>query len=420
MGLVALWFAALEPAFSFMAKSPLTAMVGLGAGWTLIAVGLVSWKRQPDNGAGPLLAAAGFAWFVVEWANPATGSSTAFTLGLILSAACPPLVCHAVLSYPRGRLESVSERVVVGFAYVTNLVGLGLVSHLVFDPAQELCAFCPANLVSVDSYPAIYAMAARLGLASMVAWTILAMFLMVRRLARSSPTRRRVIAPVLVPGLFFTAFAAADAAYRLRRGSAAIDEVELGLWILEAAALVGIALGVASEWVRESRTRAKVARLVVELDESPAPEALREVLSSVLADPELELAYPIGDGRFVDAEGQVVDVGRRPGRTVTPLVRGQEVVAVIGHRSELLDDPPESRTSSSRPGSPSRASASRPSCEPSSRISAPLGSGSSRRPMPNAAGWSETFTMAPSSVSSASRWRFDSCAERSSRHPIRH
>ena len=91
--------------------------------------------------------------------------------------------------------------------------------------------------------------------------------------------------------------------------------------------------------MRESRTRAKVARLVVELGESPAPGALREVLSSVLADPELELAYPIGDGRFVDAEGQVVDVSRRPGRTVTPLVRGQEVVAVIDHRGELLDDP---------------------------------------------------------------------------------
>ena len=232
-----------------------------------------------------------------------------------------------------------SEKFVVGLAYVTNLVGLGLVSNLVFDPARERCAFCPANLVSVDSDPAIYAMAARLGLASMVAWTVLAMLLMVRRLGRSSSTRRRVIAPVLVPGVFFAAFAAADAAYRLRRGSAAIDEVELGLWILEAAALVGIALGVASEWVRESRTRAKVARLVVELDESPAPGALREVLSSVLADPELELAYPIGDGRFVDAEGQVVDVGRRPGRTVTPLVRGQEVVAVIDHRGELLDDP---------------------------------------------------------------------------------
>jgi signal transduction histidine kinase len=339
MGLVALWFAALEPVFSFMARSPITAIVGLGAGWMAIAVGVMSWRRQPDNGAGPLLAAAGFAWFAVEWANPASGSSTAFTVGLVLSAACPPLVCHAVLSYPRGRLESVGEKVVVGLAYVTNLVGLGLVSNLVYDPARERCAFCPANLVAVTSDPAIYAMAARVGLASMVAWTGLAVLLIARSLGRSSPTRRRVIAPVLVPGAFFEAFAAADVAYRLRPGSAAIDEVELGLWILEAAALVGIALGVAFEWARASRTRVEVARLVVELGESPAPGALREVLSSVLADPELELAYPIGDGRFVDAEGQRVDVSLRPGRTVTPLVRSEEVLAIIDHRDELLDDP---------------------------------------------------------------------------------
>ena len=95
MGLVALWFAALEPAFSFMARSPLTAMVGLGAGWTLIAVGLVSWRRQPGNGAGPLLAAAGFAWFVVEWANPASGSSTAFT------ARPGPVCCLPTVGLPR-------------------------------------------------------------------------------------------------------------------------------------------------------------------------------------------------------------------------------------------------------------------------------------------------------------------------------
>jgi signal transduction histidine kinase len=338
MGLIALWIASLEPVFSFMARSPITAIVGLAAGWTAIAVGLVSWKRQPEIGAG-LIAAAGFTWFAVEWANPASGSSPAFTVGLVLSAACPPLVCHAVLSYPRGRLESVGEKVVVGLAYLTNLVSIGLVSNLVYDPARERCAFCPANLVSIDSDPAIYAMAARLGLASVVAWTVLAVLLMARRLGRSSPTRRRVIGPVVVPGAFFVAFAAVDAAYRLRRSSSAIDEVDLGLWILEAAALVGIALGVASEWARASRTRVKVAQLVVELGESPAPGALREVLSSVLADPELELAYPTGDGRFVDAEGQVVDVGRRPGRTATPLVRGQEVVAVIDHRGEFLDDP---------------------------------------------------------------------------------
>ena len=339
MGLVALWFAALEPLFSFMARSPLAAIVGLGAGWTVIAVGLVSWRRQPGNVAGPLLAVAGFAWFVVEWANPASGSSTAFTVGLVLSAACPPLVCHAVLSYPRGRLESASEKVVVGLAYVTSLVGLGLLTNLVFDPARERCVFCPTNLVSVDSDAVIYAMVARLGLALTVAWTVFAVLLIARRLGRSSSTRRRVIAPVLVPGAFFVAFAAADAAYRLRRTGLAIDEVEVGLWVLEAVALVGIALGVMFEWVRASRTRVRVAQLVIELGESPAPGALREVLSSVLGDPELELAYSIGDGRFVDAEGQVVEVGRQPGRTVTPLVHGQRVVAVIDHRGELLDDP---------------------------------------------------------------------------------
>jgi signal transduction histidine kinase len=51
------------------------------------------------------------------------------------------------------------------------------------------------------------------------------------------------------------------------------------------------------------------------------------------------LAYPIGDGRFVDVEGHGMDVGPRSGRTVTPLMRSEEVVAIIDHRVELLDDP---------------------------------------------------------------------------------
>ena len=69
----------------------------LGTGWALIGCGLAAWVRQPDGRFGPLFAAAGFAWFLLEWNNPGIDSALAFTVGLCLYASCPPLVAHAVL-----------------------------------------------------------------------------------------------------------------------------------------------------------------------------------------------------------------------------------------------------------------------------------------------------------------------------------
>lgn len=66
--------------------------------------------------SGALLATAGLAWFLLEWNNPEIGSSLAFTLGLCLYSACPPLVGHTVLVYPGGRLGVWVERGAVAVA----------------------------------------------------------------------------------------------------------------------------------------------------------------------------------------------------------------------------------------------------------------------------------------------------------------
>jgi signal transduction histidine kinase len=100
-----------------------------------------------------------------------------------------------------------------------------------------------------------------------------------------------------------------------------------------------MAAGVAWPWLRARRTRTAVARLVVELDTSQASGHLRDVLAHELSDPDLEVAYLLADGRFVARDGREVDVGPEPGRAVTPLVRGQDVVGLLRHRRDLLDDP---------------------------------------------------------------------------------
>jgi signal transduction histidine kinase len=98
-------------------------------------------------------------------------------------------------------------------------------------------------------------------------------------------------------------------------------------------------LAIAWGLVSARRTRSSLARLVVELGESASPGGLREALARSLADPELEIAYPVGDERYADAQGRPVDVGRMEGRAATPLLREGRPVAVLLHRSDLLDNP---------------------------------------------------------------------------------
>jgi len=102
-GLFTLGVARDDPGYWFAGSSDAAGAALLGAGWALIGCGLASWVRRPASAFGPLLAAAGFAWFLPEWNNPAIGSALACTLGLALYASCPPRVGRAVLAYPGGR-----------------------------------------------------------------------------------------------------------------------------------------------------------------------------------------------------------------------------------------------------------------------------------------------------------------------------
>src|SRR5215204_1660724 len=131
-GALSLAIARREPAFSFAGELPTRAAAELIAGWSLLAVGLVAWARRRGCGFGPLLVAASFGWFLLEWNNPRIGSTLGFALGLTLYAVAPPLVAHAVLVYPGRRLTSWLDRLVLAAAYVGSILLLGLGPALVY------------------------------------------------------------------------------------------------------------------------------------------------------------------------------------------------------------------------------------------------------------------------------------------------
>ena len=338
VGLITLRIVAREPALSFAGSSVPGRLALVGTGWVLIACGLAFWLKRASSHFGPLLATTGFAWFLLEWNTPATDSSLAFTVGLVLFAACPPFAAHAVLTFAGGRLSGWAQRAAVGSLYVCSIVVLGLLPTFLIDPARGPCGdTCPANLLAVTYRPALAAHLERAGLWTSVVAACAAALVATFALVRSSPAARRVLAPVLVPGAVYLGLVAALDAAWLQDGLLLNDPQERRLWLAQALALAGVATGVLWNGFRVRRRRAAVARLVVKLAQSPPPGGLRGAIAEIVGDPALELAYPLdGSDRLVDADGRTVQLS--PDLQQTTLVAGRRRLAVVAHRPGQLDD----------------------------------------------------------------------------------
>jgi len=339
LGAISLALARDEPGYSFAGGSLEGAAALLGAGWALLACGLLFWGRRSGNAVGPLLAAAGCAWFLAEWDNPGVGSALVFTIGLALYATCPPLAGWAMLAYPGGRLASWEERVAVALALAGGVLVLGLLPALVYDPAALGCVQCPDNLLLVSDRPPLFDDLGRIGVHFGLVWSLLLIAAACWRFARSSRTRQRVVVPVIVTGCVYLGLVAAMFATSLERGFVGSGALDRRLWLAQAAALAALAAAVAWGLLRARRTRTSLTRLVVELSESAPAGGLRDGLAAALADPDLELAYPVGEGRYADVRGRPVDLASLDGRVATPLVREGRPVALVLHRTGLLDNP---------------------------------------------------------------------------------
>jgi signal transduction histidine kinase len=339
-GLLTLSQARHDPGGSFAGGSTLGGVAELTAGWGLIAAGLVFWDRHRGNRCGPLLVAAGLAWFLPEWTNPGVGTAVGFTAGLIGAAACPPLVGHAALAYPTGRVKSHLERLAVVWAYAGAVILLGVLPTTVFDAEAAGCGQCPRNLALVDGSPTLNGTFEHYGLRIGIGWLAALAILLVWRLARSSRAGVLLVGPVVLPALGYLALVAWDFQHSLGRDFLGNDGFDVRTWRYEALALALLALGVSWSLGRERRARGAVAKLVVELGRAPRPGALREVIAEALGDSTLALAYrrANGDG-YVNAAGVAVTAAAGPGQIVTPLLRGEEHVAALVHDARLGDQP---------------------------------------------------------------------------------
>jgi signal transduction histidine kinase len=165
--------------------------------------------------------------------------------------------------------------------------------------------------------------------------------LSVARWRAATAAARRALGPALAAGSAFAVAQALWAAYLLRTPlEDPHGDVFANLFAARSVAL--IALGAALAWtvIRAARARAAVGRLIDELRDAPAPLDLQGSLARAVGDPDLAVAYPIGDGaRYVDAHGQPVDVPSAGGaRGVTSIERDGAPVALVLHDLAALGE----------------------------------------------------------------------------------
>jgi signal transduction histidine kinase len=339
VGLFSLHVARSNSTFWFAGRSAADGTAFLAAGWAAIGTGLASWLRRPESRFGPLLAVAGFGWFVLEWNNENVGSAIAFTIGLVLYASCAPLVAHAVLAHGSGRVGSHVGRAALAFAYCGGVLVLGLFPALFFDPAAAAqgCSDCPRNLVLVSDRGDLAEDLTRTGLYLGVAWAAGLALLAAWKLTRESGRALRTDGPVLAAGGVYLGLVATWYASSLDDAILSGGTLERRLWLGQAAALIALAAAAAWSRARSRRARSSVARLVVDLAQAPPVGGLRDALAGIVGDPELVLAYPLpGSDRLVDAEGRPVELAAA--QEQTSLVRDGRPVAVLGHTPGVLAD----------------------------------------------------------------------------------
>jgi signal transduction histidine kinase len=273
---------------TYLPEEPGMAAADAAVGLAFIGLGVVAWQRRPSSRSGLLMTVAGVAWFAGSFVDAA----------LFLHRG--PLV-HLLVGYPRGRLRSRLEQVVVAAAYVDGAV-----------------------------YPLARQDTVTIALALAVMTTVLVGY------RRAGGAERRARAAALVAASAVTLVLGLDAVGRI------LDTGAAAAWLLAYQAVLVLAVvGLFADLLWGRWTQAAITGLVVDLGELEQAGTLQAKLARAVGDPSLQVAYrlPASDGYVDDAGRPMVLPAAGAGRTVTYLQEGGQQIGALVHDAAVLDDP---------------------------------------------------------------------------------
>jgi signal transduction histidine kinase len=328
-------------ATTYAGASSLDATLTVAAGVALILAGLVSSFFGPEGRMGDLALLAGVLWFAPLWVGWDTGPALVRSIAMFTAGFTLPVLLHLLFAAPSGRLRGTITRALVLAIYLEATLaalGLALVRDPFFDP--NCWANCTDNVFKLRSLPGL----AR-GIESVDRWFIaaaaIASLLVVawRLLTDSSPARRALL-PFALPA---TLLAGAVLTHAVALHSTPLEDPSQpafqSIFIVECAAVLLLAAALVWATVRLRLQRRAVAEITANLGQAPPPGSVQAALAQAVRDPELHIAYWLADSqRYVDSAGRPVrEPADAPGRTLTPLVRDGQRIAIVSHTAALPD-----------------------------------------------------------------------------------
>jgi signal transduction histidine kinase len=293
----------------------------LALSWALVSASLIVLERPRWRRVRLLLATTAFALLGadLEWAN----SHALWTFGLLLEGLWAAFLVQLMLTFPEGRWSRATHSAIVG-AYAVAFGGQ-LVGALVVPDPRDVLSVAPHASVAqaVDRGQEIAGIA--------IALTVL--FLVMQRLRVLRGPACRAQGPLLV------AAAVTVLAGLLWMSSASATGPRTStLETIARAVAISLPLGVVTGIGWSRLRRPQTSELVVEL-RTDAAATMRERLARALGDPTLDVAYRLGDGRYVDATGRPIELPQGADRAVTAVTAGGEEIAALIHDPALLDEP---------------------------------------------------------------------------------
>jgi signal transduction histidine kinase len=315
----------------------------VAAGALLLASGIAGLVVPALWRAGALAAAAAVAWFGPDLARFDVAPVTVRAAGIAAALLLLPLLLHlltAAVSSRSGRAPVHGSVQLVIDALAVGVAAMVLLTYAPFYDVQcvEACAF-PNSVLAID--------ASQRGLTrdATGAVTILAGSVLTLVSMRSAISDGMVSGWLRAVALGASVAGLAGAAVGLVWLEPALQAVDMAsidaAWLVLPALSVGIAaMAGALMWRAADLGLAprRIRRLADALALHPDGGGLDVWLATVLNDTELRVAYLTDAGRTLAADGEEIELGAIAGRTVTPLSREGDVIALVRHASDVSAD----------------------------------------------------------------------------------
>ncbi|SIO04637.1 ATP-binding protein [Agromyces cerinus] len=286
--------------------------------------GTVAWRRRPGSRIGLIIWIGGIATLVAGLVN--TDVPLAAVMGAIFATVTIAVTVHLLLAFPSGRLPDTRSRVIVVAAYLTATV-------LQMPTAVFTGGILVPFGVPMDAEPA--AIGDSVQRIAAFALSVATAFVLVDRLRRASPARRRVLAPLYGYGVGSVLLIPTVA---LALGLLPLTVVVAIQLTLVAGIAVAFAVGV---MIGSFERTAEAEELAAWLGtEEPGRAPLRAAIARALGDPTVDVVYwlPVRDG-FVDDRGVTVDLPDRDGRAAVVIESAGQPVGAIIYDAQLLPEP---------------------------------------------------------------------------------